>query len=308
MKKLISMFLLVTALVLLLIIVPSNQVQAKKIEEFDVEQENGKLAIEGTAENGTLAVAVMVYDEEDELVKMETTSVNSDNTFATEVEVEEGNYVVKVADYDGGEYLTKEVGVAGKEQYTVTGEGIFLTFTDDEGHEFEAVIVDILKLTPAEREVLGIEDEEYEEAKKILEESIKEYGEMLAVYVIEISDENYDYTDGATIKIKITDEMKNFNTFKLINMDENTYKAKDVVELKVDGEYLVGKLPHLSVYALAATNVEEETTTEEAKTEEKTAGNPTTGDNIVLFVGIFVAAAVGVVTIAIVNKKKTTKK
>ena len=43
--------------------------------------------------------------------------------------------------------------------------------------------------------------------------------------------------------------MKKYNTFELINIVNNK-KTNDIVKMKVEGDYLVGELPHLSDYAL----------------------------------------------------------
>ena len=51
------------------------------------------------------------------------------------------------------------------------------------------------------------------------------------------------------IKIKLTDDMKKYNTFKMIYLNDD-FEAEDVIELEVEGDYLVGTLPHLSIYTL----------------------------------------------------------
>ncbi len=83
---------------------------AKDIKTVSAAYESGKIAISGTAEAGTLAVAVMVYDEKgDELLAIQTASVSNESLYYSEVELAEGNYLVKVADYDGGNYKTATV-------------------------------------------------------------------------------------------------------------------------------------------------------------------------------------------------------
>ncbi|MBR3365993.1 hypothetical protein IKG48_02650 [Candidatus Saccharibacteria bacterium] len=83
---------------------------AKDIKTISATYESGKIAVSGTAEAGTLAVAIMIYDEKGaDLISMQTASVSNENLYYSEIELAEGNYVVKVADYDGGNYKTATV-------------------------------------------------------------------------------------------------------------------------------------------------------------------------------------------------------
>ena len=90
----------------------------------------------------------------------------------------------------------------------------------------------------------------------------------------------------------MSDEMKKYNTFKFICIDNENITDKDVVTLKVENGYLVGNLLHLSNYALVAQNVEETegTTPTGAKTN-----NPGTGDNIMMYVTLFAISVVGII-------------
>ena len=109
MKKLISLIIVLVAIVLSMIIPTKNVYAAnKKITALDVSKLNGKVVVSGTAESGTLAVAIAVYDEAGEkLITMETTAVNSSNEFVDSISLEEGSYLIKVADYDGGAFAEK---------------------------------------------------------------------------------------------------------------------------------------------------------------------------------------------------------
>ena len=81
-----------------------------KITSLTATQKDGVVSVSGTTEDGALAVAISVYDSTGEnLISLETTSVSDDNTFSREIELENDNYVVKVADYEGGEYKTVAV-------------------------------------------------------------------------------------------------------------------------------------------------------------------------------------------------------
>ncbi|MBQ8992364.1 hypothetical protein IJ090_02960 [Candidatus Saccharibacteria bacterium] len=83
---------------------------AKDIKTLNAAIKNDTISISGTAEAGTLAVAILVYDEAgSELLAMETASVSDENLYYAEIGLTDGTYLVKVADYDGGDYKTATV-------------------------------------------------------------------------------------------------------------------------------------------------------------------------------------------------------
>lgn len=181
---------------------------------------------------------------------------------------------------------------SGKEQYTVSSGDFTLVFSDEEGHTFELTVTELWNLTDEELAKLNISKEEYEAGKKEVINKIKKYGTILNLYDITVADDNFEHTGEVSIRIKMTEEMKKYNTFKLVCIDNETIGEKDVVDLKVDGDYLVGNLYHLSNYALVAKN------------ESK---GPATGDNILLFVGMFGVAAFGMIMTTKRKNKKTSK-
>lgn len=204
-----------------------------------------------------------------------------------------------------------------QEQYTITSGSFTAIFSDDEGHEFKLSVQELMNLTADELEAMDLTEEEYSAAVKAITELLKDYGTILNIYGIQVDDEEADYSHFSelTFKIKMTDEMKKYNSFKLICVDEDTIKKEDIVDLKVDGEYLVGNLFHLSNYALVAKNIEtaddaktdENTTAEESgntakTTEEAKTNNPKTDDNIMIFVSMFIVSIIG--TAVVVNKRK----
>lgn len=121
MKKILNILFIGLISILFL---PFN-VNAKSMATLDVNSNNNKITVEGTTENGVLAIAVLVYNQ-DELIHMETCS-NNNNKYSCELSktFEEGNYTVKVADYDGGDYITKNVSVIQKNPETSD----YITFT-----------------------------------------------------------------------------------------------------------------------------------------------------------------------------------
>lgn len=79
-----------------------------------------------------------------------------------------------------------------------------------------------------------------------------------------------------TIKLKLTDEMKKFNSFKVVYLDDQ-YELVDILSANVDGDYLVFETTHLSKYGVLGYNVE----------------NPNTGDNILLSILLLSLSVIG---------------
>lgn len=84
-------------------------VSAKDILSVDGSITNNKLSISGKTEEGILAVEIMVYDSSNNLVAMESAPVDNDNNFEKVIDVAGNEFTIKVADYDGGEYLEKKI-------------------------------------------------------------------------------------------------------------------------------------------------------------------------------------------------------
>ena len=140
--------------------------------------------------------------------------------------------------------------------YTVKdGNGNSLTFNEIKNRRYKLTLIDITKLNDKELEAIGATREQYNQVKDILTSATEQHGDLIAFYQIEINDKD----DGASItegpfkiKIKITDEMRKYNVFKLIYVNDS-FEPEQVIELKVENGYLVGELPHLSGYTLNAT-------------------------------------------------------
>ena len=143
---------------------------------------------------------------------------------------------------------------------------------------------DCSSLTDAELKAMGATREQYNEVKKSVTNATKKYGTLLAFYQIEIKDKD----DGAVIsegpfevKIKLTSEMKKYNEFKMIYINDE-FKAEEVIDLKVEGKYLVGTLPHLSSYTLIGNY------------NANLPDIPKTSDNIYTWVLILIISIVGI--------------
>lgn len=110
MKKL-SQYIL--SIMLSLFIIPFGNVHAESldVQTINASITDNKISVDGIVDNGVLAVAIMVYEEDGTtLVKMETTSVDSNDKYSDTIVVTAGKkYIVKAANYNGGTYVTTEV-------------------------------------------------------------------------------------------------------------------------------------------------------------------------------------------------------
>ena len=178
------------------------------------------------------------------------------------------------------------------EEYTLNSGEFTVMFKDIPNHHYQLFIEDVLSLTPEERERYEIPEEEFNTLLEKVKETVKEYGDLLRIYAINIREGGNAYEGKATIKIKYTDELKKYNTFKFVYLDENNkFKITDIVNLRVEGDYIVGEVPHFSAYALTGTYVD----------------NPKTNDNIILYVSLLGISLLGIVGVSIYSKKKTSK-
>ena len=166
-------------------------------------------------------------------------------------------------------------------------------FEFPEGIDFELDVFDLLKYTPEEiEEMFDVPAEYYEEALEAIKNNTKEYGDLLGVYAIEINGPGFNYSEGLTFKIKMTEAMKKYNTFKFIFLDENNeFVVQEIHDAKIEGDYLVFELDHLSAYALVGSYVED-------------TANPKTADNIVIYVAMLGLCVLGLVGAGIYTKKK----
>ena len=174
-------------------------------------------------------------------------------------------------------------------EYTLTDSlGNSISFTEEEGLNFDLTLIDILTLSPEQFEAAFNQPANmFETFKQLIGDTLVDEGTMLAVYGIELNKLAEDPADNQemhkgpfTFKIKLTDEMKKYNSFKIIyiDMDENgNFVKEEVVSLKVEGDYLVGTLPHLSAYALTGSTTE----------------SPKTNDNIMKFINILAISLIG---------------
>lgn len=110
MKKF-SKYLLTIILSLFIIPIVSVNAATLDVKTINASITDNKISVDGTVDNGVLAVAILVYEEDGTtLVTMETTSVDSNDKYSDTIHVTAGKkYIVKAANYDGGTYVTTEV-------------------------------------------------------------------------------------------------------------------------------------------------------------------------------------------------------
>jgi hypothetical protein len=157
--------------------------------------------------------------------------------------------------------------------YSVGENDYTISFTDDADRTHTLDVKSFMDAIKNAKEHGASEDElnVSESVKQTINELLKDEGELIDMYSIQIiyANTTIERIDGGfEFRIKITDEMKKYDSLKLVdignieNIADNPTKG-DVVEMKKDGDYLVGTLQHLNMYALVGSN--------------KTVENPKTG-------------------------------
>ena len=181
------------------------------------------------------------------------------------------------------------------QSYTVEdANGNTITFNEIPDREYELTIVDYLSYTKEEViEMAGITSEVYDEAIGIIKELASQEGTLISLFEISVVDkvDGHNIVQGPlTIRIKITDDMKNYNSFKLLYISDNQV-IEDIVELTIDGDYLVGTLPHLSQYVLVGNTISDN------------INNPETGDKIISYLNMLTICTIGFASCGIYLRK-----
>ena len=176
------------------------------------------------------------------------------------------------------------------EKYTITdSSGNVISFTEEKDREFALNIIDYLTFSLEDLENAEIPKDMFDSMMEMIANATKNYGTLLSFYEIEVrNDDGYLIHEGPfNIKIKMTDEMKKYNTFKIIYVDaDNNFATESPITLTMDGDYLVGTLDHLSTYALTGSNTSTSNNT-------NTTNNPQTGDNIYIWFGMLIISILG---------------
>lgn len=128
-----TIIMLTMAVVLFLVIPTPLEVTAKTISTVNADISANQITVSGTAEAGTAACVVLVYDQSGTTLQaMETCQVGKDNTYSYTLtrEFAPGSYLIKVADYEGGEYASTTAVIAGN---TDPEDGGDSDITSDDG-------------------------------------------------------------------------------------------------------------------------------------------------------------------------------
>lgn len=136
MIKKINVIIAIVAMVLIMLVPARYSFAAdEEILTMEATQSGGKISVSGKTIDGILAVAINIYSEDGStFIKMKTSSVNDNNEYSDSIEVPEGNYLVRVADYDGGDYKEQVVKVDSNEEEEEKAEE-----TTDESKEGKSV-------------------------------------------------------------------------------------------------------------------------------------------------------------------------
>ena len=223
------------------------------------------------------------------------------------------------------------------EEYTVespTDEAdATISFIEEKGEFYSFDIRDYLAITDEDiQKEIDLWNKVLEDDEKLTFEEVKaefdkvvNYGKNAAngkgdllklyeLYLYNNGDEVHEVDGGFKLRLKITDDMKGYDSYKLIYIAEDG-TTEDAIELTKNGEYLEGTIPHLSMYALVGSKTETaeaptsdttdtNTEVEETKTETPSS-NPKTGDNIAIWISLMVVSMLGVVgTVKFVKKNK----
>ncbi len=191
---------------------------------------------------------------------------------------------------------------SGEKMYTVEDENHNkVTFKEEQGHAFHLNIIDYLKFTKEEvMAAAGITGEEYDQVFNGLKEATKKYGTMLSLYEITVTDENdHELADNipVTLRLKITPEMKDYDSFKLIYVKDD-FTLGEITNLTKQGDYLVANLPHLSVYTLVGEK------SNSNSDSNNSSANVQTGDNIYLWIGTLAISLIGASSIFVINRRQ----
>lgn len=188
------------------------------------------------------------------------------------------------------------------ESYTLTDDkGNVISLTYEENRELSFTMIDYLAFSPEELEAMGIPQPLYDSMMEGILNATKQHGTLLSFYEILVeNDDGFLIHEGSfNIKIKMTDEMKEYDIFKIIYVDtEDNFATESPITLTQEGGYLVGTLEHLSTYALVGDNAPGEN------------DSPQTGDNsnLGLWMILLVLSCCSMIALIVIDKKRKIAK
>ena len=284
--------ILTTIFIVIITLILSSSVYAGTVTSVEAKKESGKITVSGTVDSSVYAVAIVVYSGSN-LEYMETANVNSDGTYSVELgkTFADGAYTVKVADYAGGEYVSKDVGYQEIEEINLTLEAPVV------GTEIKMV---------EETDEYGVYTTQQNKPVVKAEDGAK-YTVWMPTWLLGTSESTdipegknwYDAFEGTVEADKYYYAVVSVST-------DSGYKFKDGLTIKVNGEKpeeLFGIYGNTSTDFIAKIKSVEKAEDGKEKVTDETATTPKTGDNITIFFVIFAVAAIGTVSVIVLNKK-----
>ena len=199
------------------------------------------------------------------------------------------------------------------ESYTLTDDkGNVISLTYEKNRELSFTMIDYLAFSPEDLETAGIPQELYDSWMEGIANATKQHGTLLSFYEIQVeNDDGFLIHEGPFyIKIKMTDEMKKYDIFKIVYIDvEDNFATESPITLTQEGGYLVGTLEHLSTYALVGDNAPGENDAP-ADSDTSAPTSPQTGDNsnLGLWVFLLVLSSCSMIALLVIDKKKKIAK
>ena len=250
----------------------------------DSEDAMGAIVTEANGEEEFLSFLGEGYEYSEPLTLSSIPGYNYEGQLATQ------NSISVVPKAENQEYVVED------------GKGNEIIFTAPEGDTYTFYINDILTITDKDlQEIVDLLNDPAitfnglkEQHNKLInygKNAAEGKGELLKLYEVYLNTngvEIHEVEGGFKIRIKITDQMKDYEKFQLIFIEEDG-TTEDSIELTINDDYLEGTIPHLSIYALVgiktevvndntdqdvdtnteSTNATEETTTPETKPTEE---------------------------------------
>ena len=96
------------------------------------------------------------------------------------------------------------------------------------------------------------------------------------------------------IKIALPEDLKEYKKYEVVYISDDD--VKEIIPAIVEDGYIVFETSHLSEYGLVATE----------KILNNTV-NPKTGDNIIIYVIMFIMSIISIITLSLINRKKCLK-
>lgn len=202
-------------------------------------------------------------------------------------------------EYDFNLPATKNISVYAKwtrknKKYIVEDlKGNSITFTKESGHSYIFMIEDYLTLNDEGLGKLGTSRKQLSETVEKIKKSSNPKEELLALFEINLYDENNNQIHNGPFDIKLlfSKTNKKYDNYKLYYIDEEgNLSNKEVYKLSKIDEYLSTRVEHFSKYALFG------------EIDEK---NPGTGDNIIIYLITGVISILGITATGLYLKKKT---